>query len=45
MPARTIALADGSMPSRVSAHGAPRYATVVLAALYAQTATQPASQP
>ena len=32
IPVTTIVLAVGSMPSTVSAQGAPRYATVVLAA-------------
>ena len=45
MPVITTACAVGSMSSRVSAQGAPRYATVVFAAAYAQIATQPANQP
>ena len=45
IPVITSASAVTSMSSRVSAHGAPRYAIVVFATAYAQTATQPANQP
>src|SRR4051794_32250966 len=45
IPVNTIAFGVGSMPNSASAHGAPRYATVVFATAYAQIATQPLSQP
>ena len=44
-PVITIACAVGVMPSSISAHGAPRYAIVVLATAYAHSATQPVNQP
>src|SRR4051794_31904544 len=45
IPMTTIRFGVGSIPASASAHGAPRYATVVFATAYAQIATQPLSQP
>src|SRR3954453_3128256 len=45
MPVTTTAFGVGSIPKSVNAQGAPRYATVVFATAYAQTAPQPVNQP
>lgn len=45
MPATTMRLGLGVTSTSASAQGAPRYATVVFAAAYAQIATQPLNQP